>query len=179
MEDIIINKVASSGLISFDLEELYHKGERVVYDLKDNLFMGMILKEKDFREFLKNHDWSQYEGKNVAVICSEDAVIPTWAYMLLTLKLQDFANCIVFGDLKALEDKLFYEALAKINPEEYRGAKVVIKGCSKVPVPTGAYVEITRLFKPYVQSLMFGEPCSTVPLYKKAMVRQSISMNQE
>ncbi|MFD1819918.1 Protein of unknown function [Pseudarcicella hirudinis] len=166
-EDIIINKVANSGLVTLDLEELYAKGERVIYDLKDNLFMGMILKEKDFREFLKTHDWEQYRNKNIAIICSEDAIVPTWAYMLLTLKLQPVANTIVFGDLKELENKLFYEAIAKINPEEYRNARVVIKGCSKVPVPTSAYVEITRILQPVAQSLMFGEPCSTVPLYKK------------
>lgn len=166
-EDIIINKVAGSGLVTLDLEELYAKGERVIYDLKDNLFMGMILKEKDFREFLKSHDWEQYRGKNIAIICSEDAIIPTWAYMLLTLKLQPVANVIVFGDLKELENKLFYEAIAKIDPEEYRNARVVIKGCSKVPVPTSAYVEITRILQPVAQSLMFGEPCSTVPLYKR------------
>lgn len=167
MEELIINKVANSGLVSMDLEDLYHQGERVVYDLKDNLFMGMILKEKDFREFLKNHDWTQYVGKNVAVICSEDAVIPTWAYMLLMIKLQPVANMIVFGNLAELEDKLFYDALAKINPEEYRDARVVVKGCSKVPVPTTAYMEVTRLLLPVVQSLMFGEPCSTVPLWKR------------
>lgn len=166
-EDIIINKVANSGLVTLDLEELYAKGERVIYDLKDNLFMGMILKEKDFREFLKTHDWEQYRNKNIAIICSEDAIVPTWAYMLLTLKLQPVADTIVFGDLKELENKLFYEAIAKINPEEYRNARVVIKGCSKVPVPTSAYVEITRILQPVAQSLMFGEPCSTVPLYKK------------
>lgn len=167
MEDIIINKVATSGLITFDLEDLYDKNERVIYDLKDNLFMGMILKEKDFREFLKTHDWSQYTGKNVAIICSEDAIIPTWAYMLLALKLEPVANGVVFGDLAALEDKLFYDAIAKVNPEDYRDARVVVKGCSKVPVPTAAYVEITRKLQPVAQSLMFGEPCSTVPLYKR------------
>lgn len=167
MEDIIINKVATSGLITFDLEDLYDKNERVIYDLKDNLFMGMILKEKDFREFLKTHDWSQYTGKNVAIICSEDAIIPTWAYMLLALKLEPVANAVVFGDLAALEDKLFYDAIAKVNPEDYRDARVVVKGCSKVPVPTAAYVEITRKLQPVAQSLMFGEPCSTVPLYKR------------
>jgi hypothetical protein len=166
-QEIIINKVANSGLVSLDLEDLYHKGERVVYDLKENLFMGMILKEKDFREFLKNHDWTQYAGKNVAVICSEDAVIPTWAYMLLTIKLQPVANAIVFGNLTELENKLFYDAIANINPEEYCDARVVVKGCSKVPVPTAAYLEITRLLLPVVQSLMFGEPCSTVPLWKR------------
>lgn len=166
-EELIINKVTNSGLITFDLEDLYDKGERIIYDLKDNLFMGMILKEKDFREFLKNHDWTQYAGKNIAITCSEDAIIPTWAYMLLTIKLQPVANSVVFGTLEELENKLFFDALQKVNPEEYRGARVVVKGCSKVPVPTAAYVEITRLLQPVVQSLMFGEPCSTVPLYKK------------
>lgn len=167
MEDSIINKVANSGLITFDLEDLYDKNERVIYDLKDNLFMGMILREKDFREFLKTHDWSYYTDKNVAIICSEDAIIPTWAYMLLALKLEPVANAVVFGDLAALEDKLFYDAIAKVNPEDYRNARVVVKGCSKVPVPTAAYVEITRKLQPVAQSLMFGEPCSTVPLYKR------------
>ncbi|PWK22980.1 uncharacterized protein DUF2480 [Arcicella aurantiaca] len=166
-EELIINKVANSGLITFDLEDLYDKGERIVYDLKDNLFMGMILKEKDFRDFLKTHDWSQYAGKNIAITCSEDAIVPTWAYMLLTTKLQPVANSVVFGSLEELENKLFFDALQKVNIEDYRGARVVVKGCSKVPVPTAAYVEITRLLQPVVQSLMFGEPCSTVPLYKK------------
>ena len=166
-EEQIINKVTNSGLVTFDLEDLYHKGERVIYDLKDNLFMGMILKEKDFREFLKNHDWTQYTGKNIAITCSQDAIIPTWAFMLLTLKLQPVANLVVFGSLEELENKLFFDALSKVDVEEFRGARVVVKGCSKVPVPTAAYVEITRLLQPVVQSLMFGEPCSTVPLYKK------------
>jgi hypothetical protein len=169
-EELIINKVAKSGLVTLDLEDYYHPGERLVYDLKDNLFMGLILKEKDLREFLKTHDWSQYAGKNVAVVCSEDAIVPTWAYMLLTLHLQPHAHTVVFGDLAALNDKLYYEAIARINPEDYRGARVVIKGCSKYPVPTAAYVEISRLLQPVVQSLMFGEPCSTVPLYKKKSI---------
>ena len=166
-EEQIINKVTNSGLVTFDLEDLYHKGEREVYDLKDNLFMGMILKEKDFREFLKNHDWTQFAGKNIAITCSEDAIIPTWAFMLLTLKLQPVANLVVFGSLEELENKLFFDALNKVNVEAFRGARVVVKGCSKVSVPTAAYVEITRLLQPVVHSLMFGEPCSTVPLYKK------------
>lgn len=168
VEEAIVNRVANSGLVSLDLEDFYHAGERVVYDLKDNLFMGLILKEKDFREFLKTHDWSQYSGKNVAIICSEDAIVPTWAYMLVALHLEPHANLFVFGNLEDLERKLYEEALSKINYAEYEGKRVVVKGCSKVAVPIAAYVEISRRLKPYVQSLMFGEPCSTVPLYKKA-----------
>jgi hypothetical protein len=166
MEEII-NKVAKSGLISLDLEEHYHSGERVIYDLKDNLFMGLILKEKDFRAFLKNHDWAQYSDKNVAITCSEDAIVPTWAYMLLAIQLEPYANALVFGSLADLETKLFYDVIAQLDIEQYRDARVVVKGCSKQPVPTAAYVEITRKLSPVVQSLMFGEPCSTVPLYKR------------
>ncbi|QJW88190.1 DUF2480 family protein [Spirosoma taeanense] len=167
METEIVNRVASSGLITLDLENLYHPGERLIYDLKDNLYMGLMLKEKDFRGFLKEHDWSQYSGKNVAITCTEDAIVPTWAYMLLTLHLQPYAHTTVFGTLTDLEEKLYFEAIAQINPEDYRDARVVVKGCSKVSVPTSAYVELTRVLRPVVQSLLFGEPCSTVPLYKR------------
>lgn len=166
----IVNRVATSGIVSLDLEELYHPGERVTYDIKDNLFQGMILREKDFREFLKAHDWSAYQGKNVSVICSEDAIVPTWAYMLLAIHLESHANAVVFGDMLALESKLFAEAIQLIDPEEYRGKRVVVKGCSKFPVPISAYMDISTLLKPVVQSLMFGEPCSTVPLYKKPRI---------
>ena len=165
--ETIINRVAGSGLLSLDLETFYHPGERVVYDLKDNLFQGLILREKDFRTFLKEHDWTLYTGKNVAITCSEDAIVPTWAYMLLTLQLAPYANTVVFGSLEDLENKLFFDALSLIDVESFRDKKVVVKGCSKYPVPISAYVEITRLLKPVVQSLMFGEPCSTVPLYKR------------
>lgn len=167
MEETIVNRVTNSGLITFDLAEYYHLGERIIYDLKDNLFMGMILKEKDFREFLKEHDWTQYEGKNVAITCSEDAIIPIWAYMLLTLKLEPYAHCVVFGTPEDLEKQLMSEALRKVDFEEYIDKRVVVKGCGELPIPTGAYVELTRRLQPYVKSLMFGEPCSTVPLYKK------------
>jgi hypothetical protein len=163
----IINRVASSGLISLDLEDYFHDGERVVYDIKDNLFMGLVLKEKDFREFIKGHDWRQYEGKNVAVTCSEDAIVPTWAYMLLAIQLEPHANMVVFGSIEDLNSKLYDDAIQRIDFEQFRGAKVVVKGCSKVEVPTSAYVEITRCLRPIAQSIMFGEPCSTVPLYKK------------
>lgn len=168
MEAEIINRVARSGLVTLDLEEYYHPGNRVIYDLKDNLFMGQILREKDFREFLKTHDWSQYTGQNVAVTCSEDAIIPTWAYMLLALHLQPFASMVVFGSLNDLNEKLYFDAIARISPADYQDARVVVKGCSKVPVPTAAYVELMRVLRPVVSALMFGEPCSTVPLYKRA-----------
>jgi len=170
MEAEIINRVTNSGLVTLNLEEYYHPGERVLYDIKENLYMGLMLREKEFRAFLKEHDWSGYAGKNVAITCTEDAIVPTWAYMLLTLNLQPYANTIVFGTLADLAEKLYFDAIAQIDPEAYRDARVVIKGCSKVPVPTAAYVEITRLLRPVAQSLLFGEPCSTVPLYKRPKV---------
>ena len=169
MEELI-NKVAQSALVTLNLEELIHPGERVVYDIKDNLFMGLILKEKDFRAFIKENDWSVYANKNVAIINSADAIVPTWAYMLLATKIQAYAHRYVFGDLEALEQALFQEAIAKINPEDYRDAKVVVKGCGNIPVPTFAYVEIMHKLLPVVSSIMYGEPCSTVPLYKRPKI---------
>lgn len=163
----MINKVAQSGLISFDLSEYYHSGERVLYDIKDNLFMGLILKEKDFREFIKEHDFSQYQDKNVAITCTADAIVPTWAYMLLATRIEPYANLLIFGDLNDLEDALFRDALSKIDLSKYQDERVVIKGCGDIPVPVSAYVEITRKLRPVVKSIMYGEPCSTVPLYKK------------
>lgn len=167
IEDQIINKVASSGLMTIDLEDFIPKSQNVVYDLKQNLFMDMILREKEFREFIKLHNWDQYLGKNVAIICSEDVLIPTWAYMLLTTKLQPKANKIVFGDLQKLEEAVIDEAISAINIEQYRDAKIVVKGCSKGEIPVSAYLKITNLLMPVAQSIMFGEPCSTVPLYKR------------
>ncbi|RYU83849.1 DUF2480 family protein [Hymenobacter persicinus] len=167
MEEIFVNRVAQSALTTLNLEELLHPGERVVYDIKENLFHGLMLREKDFREFVKTHDWAQYDGKNVAIICSADAIVPTWAYMLLASKLQNHAHRYVFGNLEALEQELFHEAIAALDAEEYRDAKVVVKGCGAVPVPTYAYVAIMQKLLPVVSSVMYGEPCSTVPLYKR------------
>jgi hypothetical protein len=164
----IVNRVENSGLISFDLEDYYHKGERVLYDIKDNLFQGLILKEKEFRDFIKNHDWSIYQNKNVGIICSEEAIVPTWSYMLLATKIEPYANMVIFGNLEAVEQALFQQALSKIDLEKFKDAKVVVKGCGNFPVPIYAYVEIARLLRPIVSSIMYGEPCSTVPLYKKA-----------
>lgn len=170
MEAEIVNKVANSGLISFDLEDYFHQGDRVVYDIKDNLFMGLILKEKDFREFLKSKDWSEYSGKNVAIICSEDAIVPTWAYMLLAIQLEPYANMVVFGNLEDLEKKLYEKALNDLDLAQFKDQRVVVKGCSNAQIPTYVYVELTRRLKPIVKSLMFGEPCSTVPLFKSKVV---------
>ena len=162
----IINRVSQSSLISIDLETLYPQGERVVYDIAKNLFQGMILKERDFRAFIKEHDWSQYKGKHVAITNSTDAIIPTWAYMLLSSKMHPYASTVILGGLEELEKRLFAQVLAQINPEEYTNAKVVIKGCSGLPVPDSAYVDLTTNLLPFVASIMFGEPCSTVPVYK-------------
>jgi hypothetical protein len=166
-EDLIINKVANSSLITIDLEQYYDHAERVVYDLKQNLYEELILREKDFREFIKIHDWTQYQGKNVAIMCSTDAIIPVWAYMLVASQLEPYAKKITFGTLEELENLLFREALASIDIEQFRDAKVVIKGCSKYPVPIAAYMQITHLLRPLASSIMYGEPCSTVPIYKK------------
>lgn len=164
----IINKVAQSGIVTIDLEELYPKGERVLIDIKEQLFQGLILREKDFREFIKNEDWSKYTNKYVAITCSTDAIVPTWAYMLLAIQLEPFAKKTVFGNLETLETVVFHELLKNLNVNDYTDARIVIKGCGKLPVPIAAYVEITRLLTPVAKSIMYGEPCSTVPLYKKA-----------
>jgi predicted polyphosphate/ATP-dependent NAD kinase len=166
-EKEIVNRVASSALITFDLEQYHQPGERVVVDIKEQLYQELILKEKDFRDYIKKNDWSQYKNKFVAITCSADAIIPTWAYMLLTSVLQPFARTIVFGTLEELETKIFFETLSKVEWQQFANAKIVIKGCSKVDVPAAVYVEATRLIMPFAASIMFGEPCSTVPVYKK------------
>ena len=166
----IINRVTSSPLVTFDLSDYYHKGERVIYDIAQNLFQQLILKEKDFREFVKEKDWSEYSGKNVAILCTVDAIVPTWAYMLLATKIEPYANMVVMGNRDILEFSLFKEALSNIDRENFRDKPVVIKGCGDLPVPESAYVEITRLLRPVAKSIMYGEPCSTVPLYKRSKV---------
>lgn len=166
MSEEIINKVANSGLITIDLEEFYPKGERVVFDLKPLLFHELILKEKDFREFIKTNDWSVYKNQYVAIICSADAIVPTWAYMLVSLALEPFAKKIVFGNLETLEVLLFNDALKNISYSDYQDKRIVIKGCGTLPVTTHAYVQLVSGLKPFAKSIMYGEPCSTVPLYK-------------
>lgn len=167
MSEEIVNRVVNSGLVTFNLEDIFPEGERVLYDIKENLWQKIALKEKDFREFVKHHDWSAYQDKYVAIYCSVDAIVPTWAYMLLTTKLAPFAKKVVFGNLEELETILFEEAISKVDPKDYIDARVVIKGCSGKVVPPSAYVRVTELLQPVVKILMYGEPCSTVPLYKK------------
>jgi Protein of unknown function (DUF2480) len=164
----MINRVASSALMTIDLEDLYPKEDLATFDLKDYLFMELILKEKDFREALKIHDWTQYKGKNLAVFCSVDAIIPMWAYMLVATFATPFANEIVQTEPERLPEVIFWKRLSTLNVELFEGKRIVVKGCSDKPVPASAYLEITKKLQPIAQSIMFGEPCSTVPVYKKA-----------
>ncbi len=167
MEEII-NKVQQSGLIQIDLESLRPDGERVYFDIAPQLYMGLALREKDFRTFVQSHDWQQYAGKHVAIGCSADAIIPTWAYMLICTHLSSIASTIHFGTMAELENQLYQTMISNLDIEPYRDGKIVIKGCSKEAVPTDAYVALTNRLRPMVRSIFFGEPCSTVPLYKKA-----------
>ncbi|MCT4582304.1 MAG: DUF2480 family protein [Flavobacteriales bacterium] len=167
MEGEIINKVAKSGLITFNLEDYYPKGRRVIVDIEPFLWKGIVVKEKEFRKAVKAFDWAQYKGQYVALNCSADAIIPSWAYMLITIELMDYAHQVVLGDLEDLEKVMFVEALSKIDYTQYTDKRVIVKGCSHYPVPEMAYSYVIQQMKPYTKSLMFGEACSTVPLYKK------------
>lgn len=163
----IINKVAQSKLVTFDLEDYYPKGERKVLDLKDWLYEGIILREKEFRTFLAEYDWEQYTDAFVALTCSTDAIVPGWAYMLVTTKLQPFANKIIQGDLQDLETSLYQNVIAGLDVSMYSDMPVIIKGCSHKPVPPNAYLLLTEKLMPVAKSIMYGEACSSVPLYKR------------
>ena len=165
--DEIVNKVAQSALTTLDLEDYYPKEEIVVFDIKDHLFMGLILKEKDFRTAMQGWDWEQYRNMNVAITCTADAVVPMWAYMLIMTYLEPVAHYAAFGDADFIHKTLFLQNLGKIDTAEYVDKRVVIKGCGDKGAGEAAYVEITRLLRPLVKSIMYGEPCSTVPIYKK------------
>lgn len=167
MNEEIVNRVARSPLQTIDLEELYVPGERISFDIKNQLFQGMVLREKDFREFIKTNEWVKYEGKHVAIQCSADAIVPTWAYMLLSAALKPFAKTILFGSLEELETQLYKSTLDAIDWSKYENGKIVIKGCSKVKVPVATYVDVTSRLQPIASSIMFGEPCSTVPIFKR------------
>ncbi len=167
MEETIVNKVAISALVTLDLEKFYPEGETVVFDMKDHLFMELILKEKDYREGLKNLDRSIYQNKNVCITCSVDAVIPVWAYMLAASYLQPLAKDVVLGNEAFMHEVLFLKNIWKIDAKEYEGKRVVVKGCGDKKIPDAAYAEITKILRPVAKSIMYGEPCSTVPVYKK------------
>lgn len=167
MSEPFVNKIAESGLITLDLEAYLPKAETAVFDLKDFLFMGMILKEKDYREALKNADWEPFRGKAVALTCTADAIIPVWAWMLAVSYLEPVASAVVMGDETELRRQLILDNLKAINTEEFADQRVVIKGCGETPIPDFMYMEITKRLRPVVKSIMYGEPCSTVPVYKK------------
>lgn len=169
MADEIVNRVATSSLVTFDLEEFYVEGRRVFFDIKDFLFNGLILREKEFREQLRLINWSEYQNTHVAIGCSADAIVPVWAFMLVASNLQPVATTVFFGSLQELESNLFFRKLEQVEWEKFRDSKVTIKGCSKVPVPESAYVEVINRLRPLATSIMFGEACSTIPLFKRKL----------
>tara|TARA_B100000767_G_scaffold231307_1_gene222681 strand:- start:698 stop:1207 length:510 start_codon:yes stop_codon:yes gene_type:complete len=167
MSDEIINKVSNSKLINIDLEEFYPDGERVLFDIKDWLFEGIILREKDFRASVKDHNWSGYKNAFVALTCSEDAIIPSWAYLLLASELSAFAKKVVVGNLELLETVLFQEVIQNLNIEPFKDKPIIIKGCAQKPIPSSAFTMLIQKLQPIAKTIMYGEACSTVPLYKR------------
>ncbi|MDX2195849.1 MAG: DUF2480 family protein [Cytophagales bacterium] len=167
MEKEIINKIAQSALISIDMEEWYDATPRLYFDMKKLLFQELILREKDLRDYISTHNWEQYRGKHVAVFCSADAIVPTWAYMLLISKIAPIAQSVVCGTSEKLEEAIWDKILQNIDTSKYIDAKVVIKGCSQVHIPIYVYSKLTAMLVPVASSIMYGEPCSTVPVYKK------------
>jgi hypothetical protein len=168
MEDLIVNKVANSGLINIDLEDYYPKGKRIQIDIKAQLFQELILREKDFRVWIQSHDWNQYKDAYVAVFCSADAIVPVWAYMLISAQLEPIAKRVVFGDLETLEAELYKEIVDSLDVSEFADKRLIIKGCGNLPVPRAAFLMLTNKLRPIAKSIMYGEACSTVPIYKSA-----------
>lgn len=170
--ETIVNKVADSGIITLDLADYLPAKESIAsFDIKPFLFKEMILREKDYRAALPAHDWEQYKGKNVAVFCSADAIVPVWAYMLAATYLQPLAATVSFSTPEELYKTIFLQNIAGIKNAEYTDKRVVIKGCGETPIPDAGYVAVSEKLLPVVKSLMYGEPCSTVPIYKKAPVK--------
>lgn len=167
MSEEIVNKIANSGLINIDLADYYVHGKRLHIDIEPWLYEGLILREKDFRQHIKDHDWAQYDGAFVSVNCSADAIIPQWAYMLIGTQLQDYAAKVVIGNSETLEGMLMEDAISKLDMDEYSDKRVIIKGCGDLPIPSQAYLSFASALKPHAKSIMFGEACSTVPIYKK------------
>ena len=167
MEKEIINRVAQSKLITFDLEELYPEGKRIVFDIKDWLYEELILREKEFRAQASEHDWSQYLDTYVALNCSTDAIIPGWAYIFLASKLKPYAKKVIVGDLEALETSIYQDILRDLDVTEFTDKPVIIKGCANKPVPQNAYLMAIDKIQEVAKSVMYGEACSSVPLYKR------------
>ncbi len=163
----LVNRVAASGLITINLEDFFPPEELALFDMKDYLFKELILKEKDFREAVSTHDWAQYEEKNLAVFCSSDAIIPVWAFMLVAACAAPYAKDIYQGSPDEYYKTAFQKTLAGVDVSQYADKRIIIKGCSSKPVPPSAYVELTRKLQPYARSIMYGEPCSTVPIFKR------------
>lgn len=167
IQENIVNKVAQSGLITIDLADYAPKAPIDLYDIKDNLIHGLILKEKDFRSFIKDHDWQQYQGKHIGIICSSDAIVPTWAYMLLANKLAPYAKSVHFGDEDYVRKIVFENSLNAIDYQAYQDQRLVVKGCGDILVPESAFVTFTVKLSQVAKSVMYGEPCSTVPVFKR------------
>ena len=167
MADEIINRVANSSIITINLEDYYPQGERVVLDLKDWLFEGFVLREKEFRTAVKSYDWSKYSNCYVAISCSTDAIIPAWATMLLSMHLEPYAKLVVEGSLELIETILYSEIIANLDLSIYQNKPIIIKGCSNKPVPSNAYLMLSKKLKPVARSIMYGEACSAVPLHKR------------
>ncbi len=167
MAELFNNKVAESGLLTIDLASLLPSNEIILFDIKPYLFKELILKEKEFRASLLNIDWSIYQDKIVGIVCSADAIIPMWANMLIVSSLHPYAKAVYFGDENKVREQLLQESISKINTELYIDQRVVVKGCGETPIGESAYIAITQKLRPIVKSIMYGEPCSTVPVYKK------------
>ena len=167
MNETLVNKVADSGLLSLDPADFYPSETIKLFDLKDHLFMGLILKEKDFRAALQNTDWQQYKDIAVGIVCSTDAIIPLWAYMLVASSLEPVASFIMKGNEEQVRESLFLRNISAMSPENYIDQRIVVKGCGEKAIPESVYVALTHLLRPFAKSIFFGEPCSTVPVFKK------------
>jgi len=167
MDEEIVNRVTNSKLVTFDLEDLYPEGERIVLDIKDWLYEEIILREKEFRAFVDAHDWSQYQNNYVALTCSTDAIIPGWAYMLVTSRLSLFTKKVIVGDLEQLESAIYQSILEKLDISDFKEKPVIIKGCAHKPVPQNAYLMAMSKIQTVAKSVMYGEACSSVPLFKR------------
>jgi len=163
----IVNRVANSKLVTLDLEDHYPEGKRVLLDIKHWLFEGLVLREKEFRSFIKAHDWSQYQDQYVAITCSTDAIVPAWAYMLIAAALEPYSKTQIIGDLTDLETSIYQDIIKDMDVSEYKDKPIIIKGCSNRPVPLNAYTQLTQKLKSVATSVMYGEACSSVPIHKR------------